>query len=697
MQVEEEAMRRSRRTALYGWTPCLRTRRSTARSQKVLQHNLSLCLSFLLLGTFSSTVTAQTVDDQTNPQSESADNVLPTFDPRFGIGYTTEGAGFDPFASFEVFVPLLQSPGNSLTFLEGRLLLSTNNAALGGNVIIGQRFYSSSSNRITGGYISYDNRDTGRSFFNQLGAGFESLGEDWDFRANAYIPIGDTRQQISETFSNVFFQQNFLQLNRVRQFEAAMTGFDAEVGAKLLRLGEEGSLRGYAGVYYYDADGSESALGWRARLVARPNEYLGVSLSVQDDRLFDTRVVLGVALNFPGTAPTPRQNQSALNRMGESVERQASITVDEQTIADSVSSINPSTGQPFRFLHVNLGNGSGSGTFEAPFGTVEDALNVTQPNDIVYVQPGTNPGIPALTLRDGVALLSTAPVQRIDTAQQAGVLLPLSGSGVLPTVTETVTLGNNNTLSGFAITPSTSGTGIRGTNISNPTIKDNSITNADNQGIQLDNPTGTVTLSNNRLSNINGDNIRISSSGNNQLQLAIDSNTITRDTSGFGFTGIRVLVGDDTVTTATISNNNIANSVFRGIQIDALGNAQTQVLIESNTITGSQFNGITITADENATISTSVRFNTLSGNNQVGAFGGGGLDAQTYNNASTCLQLVNNNSTSNNGSDFNLANNNVGISTFQVEDSLSTNTGTVTQIPAPSDFVNVPPGTCGFP
>jgi hypothetical protein len=128
-----------------------------------------------------------------------------------------------------------------------------------------------------------------------------------------------------------------------------------------------------------------------------------------------------------------------------------------------------------------------------------------------------------------------------------------------------------------------------------------------------------------------------------------------------------------------------------------LGNAQTQVLIESNTITGSQFNGITITADENATISTSVRFNTLSGNNQVGAFGGGGLDAQTYNNASTCLQLVNNNSTSNNGSDFNLANNNVGISTFQVEDSLSTNTGTVTQIPAPSDFVNVPPGTCGFP
>jgi hypothetical protein len=179
--------------------------------------------------------------------------------------------------------------------------------------------------------------------------------------------------------------------------------------------------------------------------------------------------------------------------------------------------------------------------------------------------------------------------------------------------------------------------------------------------------------------------------------LLIDSNTITRDVNEFGFTGIKLVVGDDSVTTATISNNNIANSVFRGIQIDALGNSQTRLSIESNTITGSQFNGITITADENAKIATSARFNTLTGNNVASAFGGGGLDVQTNSNASMCLQLLNNNSTSNNGSDFNLANNNVGVSTFQVEDTLSTNTGTVTQNPTPSDFPNVPRGTCGFP
>lgn len=73
---------------------------------------------------------------------------------------------------------------------------------------------------------------------------------------------------------------------------------------------------------------------------------------------------------------------------------------------------------------------------------------------------------------------------------------------------------------------------------------------------------GTVAISNNRLSNINGDDIRVTTAGNTQIQLSLDSNTITRDTNESGFTGIRLVVGDDSVTTATISNNNIANCIF---------------------------------------------------------------------------------------------------------------------------------------
>ncbi len=83
-----------------------------------------------------------------------------TVGPRFGLRYTTEGSGYDPFASFETFFPLFQTAGNHLTFLEGRLLLSSK-SALGGNGVLGYRAYNASSNRILGGYLAYDMRDTG--------------------------------------------------------------------------------------------------------------------------------------------------------------------------------------------------------------------------------------------------------------------------------------------------------------------------------------------------------------------------------------------------------------------------------------------------------------------------------------------------------------------------------------------------------
>ena len=156
----------------------------------------TLCIGLLLFGTLTSPAIAQTTD--TNPDaslssSTSAADLKIT--PRFGVGYSTSGAGYDAFTSVEGFVPLLQSPGSTLTFLEGRLLID-NEADFGGNLLLGHRVYNPKSDRILGGYISYDHRDTGSSSFNQFGAGFESLGESWDFRTNFYLSIGDTGQLV---------------------------------------------------------------------------------------------------------------------------------------------------------------------------------------------------------------------------------------------------------------------------------------------------------------------------------------------------------------------------------------------------------------------------------------------------------------------------------------------------------------------
>ena len=412
---------------------------------------------------------------QPEPDSPPPEQFI--FTPRAGLRYTGEGAGFEGFTSVEGFFPLAQTPGRNLTYSDLRLHIF-NNGSLGGNATLGHRIYLPASGLTVGGYISYDNRDTGNTFFNQIGVGLEALSESWDVRLNGYLPIGDNRSLVNTAVAGTSrFSQNVLLLDFNKQFEAAMTGFDLEAGG-VLPIAQAGYLRPFAGTYYYNAEGSEGAWGIRGGL-SYYGDYLQASVAVQDDRIFDTQVVFKVGINFPGSVPRSRvKPPSALARMGESVVRQAAIAVEDQKIRSQETALNPATGQQWFFQHVALGNSGGNGTFESPFGTVENGLNATRSdgNDIVYVQPGTNPGIPGFTIRDRVQVLSTGSGQPLDTEQLGNIQLPLSGAGVLPEVIESVTLGNDTTISGFAFNNSPEDS-IRGTNLSNVTIRDNRITN----------------------------------------------------------------------------------------------------------------------------------------------------------------------------------------------------------------------------
>lgn len=76
------------------------------------------------------------------------------FQPRVGVGYTTtNNEGIKDFTSFEGFLPLMQTPGKNLTFLEGKMLVNTSNGALGGNLLLGHRF-STGVNSVFGGFFS---------------------------------------------------------------------------------------------------------------------------------------------------------------------------------------------------------------------------------------------------------------------------------------------------------------------------------------------------------------------------------------------------------------------------------------------------------------------------------------------------------------------------------------------------------------
>jgi hypothetical protein len=643
-----------------------------------------LYTTLLLLGTFSAITNAQPPNT-----AQISDASSLRISPRIGAEFTTgAGVGYESsFGSIEGFFPLFQTPGSNLTFLEGRLLLSTENSRFSSNIVLGHRFYSANANRIYGGYISYDTRDTGSSSFNQLGLGLETLGDVWEFRGNAYIPVGDTRQLAAETIastlalSDPFFQGNFLAQTRTQQgqinrrFEAAMTGVDLEAGVKIASLGETGNLRGYAGLYYYDAAGSSDILGWRTRLEARPTDTLRLGLALSSDDTFGTNLVLSVGANFPGTRPRGiRREDSVLARLGESVTRQAIIVVDEQIESesfnrqDTVFVTNPTTGQPWTFRHVNLGIGTGNGTFENPTGTVAEALTVAQASEIVYVQLGTNPGIPAFAIPDGVQVLSTGAVQKIDTVELGNIELPLSNTTARPGVTGTVTMGNDDTtLSGFAIA-STTGAGIVGSNISNIEIRDNAIANSTAEGISLTEVTGEVAIANNSITNSALEGVTLNNNSG-QVELTLTNTQIAgngesandgdgvnlelRNTASGNFTlsnniiadnqgtvgiadGVEIQTFDSASGTFNFSNNQITGNQARGISVASEANAQGTFTIADNQITDNQLTGIEFTLSDDSKGTFNITRNTIN-NNQLS-----GVDVLISNNAEGTFDISDN-------------------------------------------------------
>lgn len=553
--------------------------------------------------------------------------------PRVGVGYSSSGGGYDGFGSFQGFIPLQQTPGKNLLYLVGQFLLD-NDANPGGNLLLGYRVYNPNTDRILGGYLAYDNRDTGNGVFSQLGFGLETLGEGWDARLNTYLPVGQTRRTLSDTTlttgfqpSSFRFQNNFLlasgisQQTRIRDREAAMAGFDAEVGGRLLRFSQTGELRGYAGLYYISA--GDSAFGVRGRLELRPIDYLTAGVALTHDGIFGTSLVASIGFSFPNFRPRGVAPATVLARMGEFPGRQNAILVDHQRETIVASNIltdspvqNPATGQPYVFQHVRPGSGGGNGSFETPFSEVTTAVAVTKSdgNAIVYVQAGV-PALQGFTIPDRVQVLSSAPVQWINAALQGRAIpslqLPLSGTGTLPQVNGSVTMGSDTVLSGFNITSSngagvlfrdvtsvviqdnlmqnTAAAGISGNAAAVVTLLRNQIVAAQDQGIYLQD-IGIANVSDNRVSNTRAGNTTISNPITSDL--TIGSMTIANPGSIIPLPSGQGIVIASATSTVTLARNTIAGTGTQGIVLlNATGNAA----ITDNTITNTIGNDFPVT------------------------------------------------------------------------------------------------------
>ena len=422
-------------------------------------------------------------------------------------------------SSFDAFFPVLEGDDSDwLMFIDARLLLGDDNHNLGSNVGLGARQYLPEYQRTIGGYIYHDTRDAGYANFDQISGGIETLGDIWDARLNWYVPTGTTRKQYATTHVNNGGSYQFIGHylyggTFTRYYQAAMKGLDMEAGAKFY-TNDYMDLRAYAGWYHFQASGSPQAWGWKSRVESRISDMVALNLSVQNDRVFDTTVNFSVGIQWPsitGLRNGPRSDLKAWDRLGESPERLRAIVVDNQEVHDPNGGliINPTTGNPYYFMHVATG-GNSDGSYEDPYATLAAAFADprTQAGDLIVYDHRDGSETGNFVLADNTQVLSEGPAQFINS-QFGSIQLPDSGTGINPDITGSFTMSNNSVLSGFDITTA-SGDSIIANSVGNIRIANSTITNTSTgAGINLNQVTGTITVENTPILKTNGRGLRI--------------------------------------------------------------------------------------------------------------------------------------------------------------------------------------------
>ncbi|MFI4849113.1 MAG: beta strand repeat-containing protein [Gimesia chilikensis] len=422
-------------------------------------------------------------------------------------------------SSFDAFFPVMEGYDSDwLMFIDARLLLGDDNHNLGSNVGLGARQYLPEYQRTIGGYIYHDTRDAGYANFDQISGGIETLGDIWDARLNWYVPTGTTRKQYATTHVNNGGSYQFIGHylyggTFTRYYQAAMKGLDMEAGAKFY-TNDYMDLRAYAGWYHFQASGSPQAWGWKSRVESRISDMVALNLSVQNDRVFDTTVNFSVGIQWPsitGLRNGPRSDLKAWDRLGESPERLRAIVVDNQEVQDPNGGliINPSTGNPYYFMHVATG-GNSDGSYEDPYATLAAAFADprTQAGDLIVYDHRNGSETGNFILADNTQVLSEGPAQFINS-QFGSIQLPDSGTGINPDITGSFTMSNNSVLSGFDITTA-SGDSIIANGVGNIRIANSTITNTSTgAGINLNQVTGTITVENTPILKTNGRGLRI--------------------------------------------------------------------------------------------------------------------------------------------------------------------------------------------
>jgi len=548
--------------------------------------------------------------------------------------FAGDAPGYDTgLTRFELFIPLYELDGSNLLFCDLQPMVY-NDGNWGSNLGLGFRWFSPTFERVFGVYGYYDYRETDYHRFQQGTLGFDSLGTWLDARANVYLPEQDELALPDTAVAAPHFVGNDL---RYGGFQAAMLGGDFELGVRVPVIGGVQS-RLLGGVYHFDGGSQNDVTGWKARLETAWTANLSTDVALYEDDVFGTTVMVGIGLNIQAESFSPWKprihsfrrgperhiTHHASDRLAEPVYRLPNIAVREGTYRAGTGG----DGSQVRILHVVAGATGGNGSFERPFGSLDQALAAAREGTIVYTPyGGVYQSASMFIVPEGVALLSNAPAQYIQT-DVGWMQLPLSGASpelsAVPRILGSVQMSDGATLNGFGVV----GTGdtlaqagmVRIAGVSDVTVVNNTIwsrqeglwiedamhvtavnnTVAEAAGSGMFLMSGSdVTLSGNRVIAADGDGIEVLYGMNanivgNQVDMALGN-------------GIALIYGDH----ANVSDNVVGSAGQNGIEVLRGRN----IHVDGNAIAEAAGDGILLADAANASVT----------GNTIGTAGGHGI------------------------------------------------------------------------
>ena len=410
-----------------------------------------------------------------NAQAFAQDDLVPSADPEtpftqaYNSGYSYRGSAIR--MSYESptyglhndqFSLGLQNrgrTGDGVVMLDGQYDLNLEHTQIMGlDVGLGRRWlYQSSFSetaRIFGASFWYDGCNTEiDNMFNQVGFSLESLGEMWDLRVNGNFVVGTSRKEGTGVGTGeISYAGYYLSEMTLIPIDQAVSNVDFEIAR---RIGA-GNVWAWAGGYgLWEDDTDDSAFGGKAGVRGYVYDDLMLQLGVTSDEMFDTKVTFSL-IWYPGRSSRKcRTRHSIDDRLMEPVIRNNYIAIKR----DQTQGGNPleyEDGELIRVVHVDSNaTGTGDGTFESPFTSLDSVFGGSQNRDIVLVHSDTTYTDQQVVLRDNQRLLGEGNNIRhyVDVKDIGSTALPETSTGSLAgaiplinnTTGDVVTLGTAET------------------------------------------------------------------------------------------------------------------------------------------------------------------------------------------------------------------------------------------------------------